>query len=396
MKKSALIILLFLLAHLLEAGQTKYVIIAVIDGARYTETFGDPAHQYIPRIWSTLRPLGTIYTAFRNEGLTETNPGHASILTGTWQSIANDGTVRPHMPTLFEYFRKGTGAAANQNCVILGKTKLDILSYSDHPAYGSAYGGAVSYSASQYDDQIAMTNFRNAITTSHPQILIINLPKTDNAGHTGVWGSYLAGLQTADTLVQAMWTIVQNDPVMAGKTTMFITNDHGRHDDAHGGFTNHGDACEGCRHVMLLVLGPDTPVNTVDGSTRLQIDIAPTVGQLLGFATPNATGAVLTSAIKTDVAGMESSLPGSVELHQNYPNPFNPTSEIRYQVAGSGHVRLAVFDLLGREVALLVDEARAPGSYAVRFSGDGLSSGTYFYRLTAGENVRTRRMLLLR
>jgi hypothetical protein len=385
MKRIFAIFLLLVLAEVLLAQQTRYVIIAVIDGARYSETFGDPSHQYIPRIWSTLRPLGTIYTSYRNEGLTETNPGHASIMTGTWQNIANDGTVRPHMPTLFEYFRKGTGATADQNYVVLGKTKLDILAYSDHPSYGSTFGGWVKYSASQYDDLIALSNFTDAETTSHPRVLIVNLPKTDNAGHSGSWSSYLTALRAADSLVNEMWNVVQKDAILAGKTTMFVTNDHGRHDDQHGGFQNHGDGCEGCRRIMLLAVGPDTPANAIDSSGRQQIDIAPTVGRLLGFATPYAVGIVLNSAISTDIASQQSNVAVSVVLQQNYPNPFNPSTTIRYGLPNRSQVNLTVFNTLGQQVAVL----------QVKFDGSGLSSGVYFYRLQVGSFVETKKLLMM-
>lgn len=89
----------------------------------------------------------------------------------------------------------------------------------------------------------------------------------------------------------------------------------------------------------------------------------------------------------------------SPALHQNYPNPFNPVTTIRYSI-GSGaserRVRLAVFDLLGREVAVLVDGALAPGSYAATFNATGHAAGIYVYRLTAGAFVESRTMLLLR
>ncbi len=81
-------------------------------------------------------------------------------------------------------------------------------------------------------------------------------------------------------------------------------------------------------------------------------------------------------------------------LEQNFPNPFNPTSEIRYQVSESRHVRLAVYDLLGREVAVLVNETKAPGSYQATFDASGLASGVYLSRITAGDFVRTRSMVL--
>jgi hypothetical protein len=89
-------------------------------------------------------------------------------------------------------------------------------------------------------------------------------------------------------------------------------------------------------------------------------------------------------------------VPGSFSLTQNYPNPFNPNSEIRYQISEFRHVKLAVYDLLGREVAVLVNEKKASGSYEVTVDGSNLASGVYFYRLQAGDFVSTKRMLILR
>jgi hypothetical protein len=88
--------------------------------------------------------------------------------------------------------------------------------------------------------------------------------------------------------------------------------------------------------------------------------------------------------------------PQGITLEQNYPNPFNPETGIRYQVSGVGDVKLAVYDMLGREVAVLVNERKAPGDYAVNFDGAGLSSGVYIYRLSAGESVQTKKMTLLK
>jgi hypothetical protein len=105
------------------------------------------------------------------------------------------------------------------------------------------------------------------------------------------------------------------------------------------------------------------------------------------------------------VVGIEdaAAIPQGFSLHQNYPNPFNPTTGIRYSIAGSGgqgsgaiEVRLVVYDLFGREVAVLVDEKKAPGSYTVRFDGNGLASGVYFYRLQAEHFVETKKLLLMR
>jgi photosystem II stability/assembly factor-like uncharacterized protein len=84
------------------------------------------------------------------------------------------------------------------------------------------------------------------------------------------------------------------------------------------------------------------------------------------------------------------------QLQQNYPNPFNPKTGIRYQVSGVSDVKLAVYDILGREVAVLVNEKKEPGKYEVQFDGSGLSSGVYICRMTAGKAVGCRKMLLVR
>jgi hypothetical protein len=83
-------------------------------------------------------------------------------------------------------------------------------------------------------------------------------------------------------------------------------------------------------------------------------------------------------------------------LRQNFPNPFNPTSTISYSIFTQGHVVLAVTDLLGREIAVLVDELQQPGSYSVRYDARGISSGIYLYTLRSGAYSITRKMLLLR
>jgi beta-galactosidase len=91
-------------------------------------------------------------------------------------------------------------------------------------------------------------------------------------------------------------------------------------------------------------------------------------------------------------------IPGVFSLQQNYPNPFNPATVIGYTLPGPGPsiVQLAVYDLLGREVSVLVREEKLPGSYRVRFDAPGLATGVYLCRLTAGPLFETRKMLVLR
>jgi len=88
--------------------------------------------------------------------------------------------------------------------------------------------------------------------------------------------------------------------------------------------------------------------------------------------------------------------PQNFALHQNYPNPFNPVTTIKYALARSGEVALAIYNLRGEEVARLVEGEQAAGEYQVIWDASNVASGIYFYRLQAGEFVETRKMVLLR
>jgi hypothetical protein len=83
-------------------------------------------------------------------------------------------------------------------------------------------------------------------------------------------------------------------------------------------------------------------------------------------------------------------------LRQNYPNPFNPTTSIQYSVPSTQYVSLKVYDVLGRELSILVSEVKPPGSYTVKWDAHGLASGVYFYRMQAGQYTETRKLALLR
>ncbi len=83
-------------------------------------------------------------------------------------------------------------------------------------------------------------------------------------------------------------------------------------------------------------------------------------------------------------------------LSQNYPNPFNPTTKIVYSIPTTSFVKLKVYDILGREVAALVDEEKSVGSYNIEFNGSGLSSGIYFYKIQAGDYSSVKKMILVK
>lgn len=106
----------------------------------------------------------------------------------------------------------------------------------------------------------------------------------------------------------------------------------------------------------------------------------------------------LQSACKPEVSvpGRSESIPYRFSLSQNFPNPFNPSTTIKFQLPRASQVNLTVFDIVGRDVSVLVNDRRDAGVHEVRFDASGLSSGVYFCRLQAGDFTQTKRLLLLR
>ena len=98
----------------------------------------------------------------------------------------------------------------------------------------------------------------------------------------------------------------------------------------------------------------------------------------------------------TEIYDEDNTIPDRYLLSQNYPNPFNPETIISWQVPIAGHTTLKIYDLLGNEVATLVDEFQPAGRYEMKFNGSSLSSGVYFYRLQSDSFVETRKMIYLK
>ena len=98
----------------------------------------------------------------------------------------------------------------------------------------------------------------------------------------------------------------------------------------------------------------------------------------------------------TNKMNNSNSLPTNYSLMQNYPNPFNPTTRIDFVIIENGFTSLKVYDLLGREVATLVNENLQSGTYYAEFNGSNLPSGIYFYTLTSGNFTATKKLILLK
>jgi hypothetical protein len=154
-----------------------------------------------------------------------------------------------------------------------------------------------------------------------------------------------------------------------------------------GGFQNNSGALFNVTDTSIdtLIYGLNFPAGMVFNSS----------GEL--FITSFADDEVIkVTGIPVGVKYENNSAPGNFVLRQNYPNPFNPSTKISWQSPVSSHQTLKVYDLLGREVATLVDEYKPAGKYEVDFDTSNLSSGTYFYSLQSGEFTSTKKLVLIK
>ena len=119
-------------------------------------------------------------------------------------------------------------------------------------------------------------------------------------------------------------------------------------------------------------------------------------GAAFGIFAALANGTVVQFGTLTGVENSSNSIPTSFNLKQNFPNPFNPTTKIVYSIPKSSDVSLKVFNVLGQEVATLVNQQQNAGFYSVNFDAGSLASGIYIYRIQAGSFVSTKKMTLLK
>ncbi len=278
--------------------RTRCAVIVVIDGVRYSESFGDPERANIPALAKEFAPNGVLYTNFRNEGSTCTNPGHVALVTGRYEAVANNGKQFSSAPTITQLFLKHAKAPSSAAAVIVSKDKLHILSDCTAPGWKGQHvattsAGKRGFGSGYRDDKDTLQETLKILKRDHPRLVVINFKGPDSTGHSGKRKAYLAAIRECDGYTRELWRALQSDPFYARKTALFVTNDHGRHDDEHGGFRNHGCKCEGCRRLTLVAVGPDFARGRVVKDPAGQVDLAPTVGELLGFAVPGAEGRVL-------------------------------------------------------------------------------------------------------
>ena len=160
-------------------------------------------------------------------------------------------------------------------------------------------------------------------------------------------------------------------------------------------FIRYIDTDTSSQKILQLIPKPDYPPFTVTYTLKKYIGIFKTVGYMFSSGGWSVNNWFQLVDQVTDINSVETEMI-NFNLSQNYPNPFNPSTKISWQSPVSGWQTLKVFDVLGNEVATLVDEFRNSGSHDIEYNTYKLSSGVYFYQLKAGDFVETKKMIFLK
>ncbi|MCB0720810.1 MAG: T9SS type A sorting domain-containing protein [Ignavibacteriae bacterium] len=138
----------------------------------------------------------------------------------------------------------------------------------------------------------------------------------------------------------------------------------------------------------------DQPMNSGSQTFTYVIAVAGTYNYKCIPHFPSMVGTI--NATVSSIFQTSSSLPERYNLSQNYPNPFNPSTNIKFDIANAGPVKITIYNSLGMQVETLVNENLSPGSYQVNWNASSISSGTYFYRIETDGFVETKKMLLIK
>jgi hypothetical protein len=284
---------------------TEKVFLVIIDGLRYSEGLGDTSHAHVPKMYE-LGLQGAIVEPFLNDRHTNTARGVPAIWCGAWTEMLLfkdrhcGGVENSHceLPTIFEYYRKHL-SRPREDCIYVLADVGCAWKGSLDPEYGPDYWPL--YHSIGESDMDVWYEAKAVLEAFHPSFMLLYLYRVDHFGHSGSWGYYTRSIEIADSIVGMLWDFAESDSAYAGKTTMFVTNDHGRHTDD---FSGHDCDCDGCRTIQLLAIGPDIRQGLVSNVPRTLCDIVPTIGELLGFSTGKATGSVMHELLIRD-AGIE-------------------------------------------------------------------------------------------
>jgi hypothetical protein len=332
----------------------KVVIVTFGGGARDEETFAPDGQQNIPGLIKTLLPQSTFFGQVVNRGILGHYVATTSLATGVYETFNNFSGVAPPHPTLFEYFRTDLRRPATDAWVISPSDGFRNMGSSTARRYGPESGASVilpkqllraatpGFGAGDFDrllrdtyeepyamggltggegnlrhleqvlrlsrdefvrhalnldsaDEMSVYVARQLMQQVAPSLLWITLHDIDVA-HSGAYSLYIEGIQRTDRQCVEIWNAIQSHPEYAGKTTMFILPDFGRDSDTDPGgnsFQHHRTGDTASRTTWMMALGPGIRQGVFVQRPVESIDLVPTIGKILGIATPLAQGRIL-------------------------------------------------------------------------------------------------------
>jgi hypothetical protein len=338
----------------------KTVVVTFGGGARDEETFAPEGQENIPHLMNELIPQATFFTQVVNRGILGHYVATASLATGIYEGFDNFADIAPKNPTVFEYFRKGLNRPANDAWVIAPSNGFNRIGQSDGSLIAPGLGaqvilpkhllasalGKTSIASpgmnfllqDNYEDflfapssvennlqaaklsemlHLSVDDFaRHAQTLSSadelsvyvmrqlmklfaPSLLWITLHDMDIA-HTGAYSLYREGIRRTDRLCGEIWQMIESDPEYKGRTTMLVLPDFGRDSDfsaSGNGFQHHRTGDPLSRTTWMMAMGPHIRQNLTVDRPLDSLDVVPTLGAMMNFATPFAKGKPITEVL---------------------------------------------------------------------------------------------------
>ena len=332
------------------SAPARKVVLVTLGGIRRQETFSLEGTVNIPHLYKDLLPQALFYPYTMNEGVTAHVNTISSILTGTWEQLDDWGRNAPRHPTLFTYVQKQRNLSASDTWVItsnkavtrnigvganvilskqlmveaveriiLGQSPRRMLmrnSVRDEMraimlAEYERIGWAIPSASQSITDTLlgGVTDFfdgpegltggdeftfvmaREVLRRLKPAVTLINFSGVEVA-HSGTYSLHLAGIRNVDSLCHRLWQFLQNDPSYKGRTTLVIMPEFGRDPDGSttNGFFNHRTDTKICRMSWMMVLGDAVREPRVEERVINHIDVAPTLGALMGVDCKQADG----------------------------------------------------------------------------------------------------------
>jgi hypothetical protein len=302
---------------------------------------------------------------------------------------------------------------------------IDAFAVSGTNIFAGTSGGAF-FSA---NDGTSWSAINTGLTNTTVNALVVS-PATGGAGDTSLFAGTNSGVflstnnGTSWTAVDSGLTKFDVHALAVSGTNLFAgeygpgaflsTNNGTKWKTVNSGLTTNFSAYINALEVFDKNLFAGTTngvyLSTNDGTSWTTVDSGLTNTDVLSFAVSPVTGGTnlfagtygsgvwrrQLSEMVTEVEENQTKIPNSFALEQNYPNPFNPSTNITFSVGTYSYTSLQVYDLLGREVATLVNEKKPAGTYTMRWNASGFPSGVYFYRLRIGSLTETKKLVLLR